>query len=80
MDKSGQGEYLTMISRHLLLSCNPFWRSDDFLDTIGPSRSVCIGYTECIKNDRAYQMVILPRWPSHSKYLWPDYDHVWYLA
>ena len=30
-----------MNSRHFLLSCNPFWRSSDCLDTIGPSRSVC---------------------------------------
>ena len=41
MEKSDQGEYLTMNSRHFLLSCNPFWWSIDFLDTIGPSRSVC---------------------------------------
>ena len=30
VDKSGQGEYLTMNSRHFLLSCNTFWRSSDF--------------------------------------------------
>ena len=41
MDKNGPGEYLTMNSRHFLLSCNPFWWSGNFLDTIGPSRSVC---------------------------------------
>ena len=46
MDKSGQGEYLTMISRHLLLSCNPFWRSGNFSDTIGPSRSLCVNQWE----------------------------------
>ena len=39
--KSGLGEYLTMNFRHFLLSCNLFWWSGDFLDTIGPSRSVC---------------------------------------
>ena len=32
-----------MNSRHFLLNCNPFWWSGDFLDTIGPSRSVCYG-------------------------------------
>ena len=30
-----------MISRPILLRCNPFWQSSDFLDTFGPSRSVC---------------------------------------
>ena len=43
MDKGGPGEYLTMKFIHFLLSCNPFWRSSNFLDTIGPSRSVCHG-------------------------------------
>ena len=33
--------YLTINSRHFLLSCNPFWRSTIFLDTIGPFSSVC---------------------------------------
>ena len=41
MDKSGQGEYLTMNSRHFKLSCSPFWWSGNFFDTIGPSRLVC---------------------------------------
>ena len=41
MDKNGLGEYQTMISRHFLIIYNPFWRSSDFLDTFGPSRSVC---------------------------------------
>ena len=27
--------------RHFLLNCHPFWRSGDFLDSIGPSRSLC---------------------------------------
>ena len=31
-----------MNSRHFLLSCDPFWWSGNFWDTIGPSRSVCI--------------------------------------
>ena len=34
-----------MNSRHFLLSCNPFWWSSDFLNAIGPSRSVCSGET-----------------------------------
>ena len=34
-------KYLTINFRHFLLSCNPFWRSSDFLDTSEPSRSVC---------------------------------------
>ena len=41
VDKNGLGEYQTMISRHFLIIYNPFWRSSDFLDTFGPSRSVC---------------------------------------
>ena len=45
VDKNGPGEYLTMNSRHFLLSCNPFWWISNFLDTIGPSRSVCIGWS-----------------------------------
>ena len=43
-DKNGLGEYLTMNFRHFLLSCIPFWWSSDFLDNIGPSRSVCTVY------------------------------------
>ena len=27
--------------RHFQLSCNLFWRSGNFLDSIGPSRSLC---------------------------------------
>ena len=27
--------------RHFLSSCDQFWRSSDFLDSIGPSRSLC---------------------------------------
>ena len=37
--KCGQKE--TINFRHFLLNCNPFWCSEDFLDTIGPSRSLC---------------------------------------
>ena len=42
MDKSGLGKYVTINFGHFLLSYNPFWQSCNFLDTIGPSRSVCI--------------------------------------
>ena len=28
--------------RHFLLSCNPFWRSGNFLNSIGPSRSLWV--------------------------------------
>ena len=41
MDKSGLGKYVTINFGHFLWSCNPFWRSGGFLDTIGPLRSVC---------------------------------------
>ena len=39
--KNGLGEYLTINLRHFLLIYNPFWQNGDFLDTFGPSRSVC---------------------------------------
>ena len=41
MDKIGLGGYLTINHRQFLLIYNPFWQSSDFLDTFGPSRSVC---------------------------------------
>ena len=44
MDKNGLGEYLTMNFRHFLLSCNQFWWSGNFLDSIGQSRSLCCVY------------------------------------
>ena len=38
---SSTEKYLAMNFRHFLLRFNPFWQSSDFLDTIGPSRSLC---------------------------------------
>ena len=38
--------YLTIDLRHFLLSCNPFWWSGNFLDTIGPSTSLCVNQLE----------------------------------
>ena len=40
-DKYRLGKYLSMNFKHCLLNCNPFWWSGDFLDNIGPSRSLC---------------------------------------
>ena len=39
-DKNGLGEYLALSFRHL--SWGPFWRSRNFLDSIGPSISLCL--------------------------------------
>ena len=55
-DKNGLGKYLSMNFRHFLLSFNPFWRSSDFLDNIGPSRSLWNAWAKLLS---VCQLVIL---------------------
>ena len=58
-----------MNSRHFLLSCNPFWQSCNFLDTIGPSRSVCTS-TKSIQVQDVSSVLVVCMYNSSTIYRW----------